>query len=1136
MGCFGPPNLGEFRVVYANQQVPSGEIGVSVVNAHKHYANNVVVTSKYKIWNFVPKNLFEQFRRIANFYFLCIVVVQFSILDRTPVSPITSLLPLVFVITVTAFKQGYEDWRRHRADKEVNNRPAIVIKQGREKSVYSKHIKVGDIVKVQNNEEIPCDLVVISSCEEEGKAHIMTANLDGETNLKVRSSLLETAQLTTAQDLTNFQGKVECDHPEYDMYKFNGRMILFNESAPTTHALGPSNLLLRGAKLKNTEYCYGLAVYTGRDTKMAQNQKDKTTKFSSVEKKMNSYLLVFLVILLLLAIICTGLKFAWDKKKGDAWYLLKPYDFDVVEVLINLLSFLVLFNYVIPISLYVTVEIQKFSGALFFDWDLELYHESTDEPAKANTSDLNEELGQVEYLFSDKTGTLTENDMQFRQCSIGGVKYIEVNEKLFQDEAANEAGIDHSNVTEEIKEFLLALALCHTVQADEASPTKSEDDQSDGVPLTPTTTKVYTYQASSPDEKALCEAASRYGVIFKGKSSEYMDLEVCGKLERYKILHVLEFDSTRKRMSIILETPRKEILLLCKGAESHVLPRCVSGPSQETLDHIDGYAELGLRTLTVVSRKIPRSLFEVIDIKLVVAQQAITDREEQLQAVFDEVEQDFHLLGATAVEDKLQDGVKQTIEALREAGIKVWVLTGDKEETAVNISHSCGHFKHGMEIMSVTHKKTEEEVNLAFDECMLKLESKHNRSTEFAVVVDGATLAVILSNQSETFLQICKECVAVLCCRMSPLQKAQVVKLVKTSGSAPITLAIGDGANDCSMIQEAHVGCGIMGKEGRQAVRCSDYAFHRFRYLKRVLLVHGHHYYTRLAVVVQYFFYKNVSFVIPQLLFQLMNGFSSMSLYSSAYLTAYNIFFTSMPVLLYGVFEQDLKADSLMASPILYKDMAKNKLLSWKEFAYWMIAGIWHGLVIFLGTKFLYGKSSFDSGMFDYGMFSYGTFVYTLVIIVANLKFALYIHYWTWFVHFFLWGSILLYIIFVLVFCGFVWPWPWIKDAFNVDLDMSLYHVVYHLFDSSAFWLASILIIWLCIMPDITLTVLKKHFMPTPSQTCQDKENRRRSKCRKLRKKRGVMNICQLTESQEHRRELEENLIEPSLYYYAESK
>ncbi|XP_074634074.1 phospholipid-transporting ATPase IF-like isoform X2 [Acropora palmata] len=1063
----------EWRTVYVLNKYPSSDPDVET--KQKRYSDNVIVTAKYTILNFIPKNLFEQFRRIANFYFLCIGVIQ--LLIDSPVSPVTSILPLAFVITVTAIKQGFEDWLRHKADREVNNRPTKVVREGQVQNIPSKNVKVGDIVQVSENEEIPCDLVVVSCEDPGGTCHITTANLDGETNLKVRNALSNTATMQTAQQLSHLSAYIECQHPQEDLYSFTGRMIITprGERESVIKSLGPQNLLLRGARLKNSSYSFGVAVYTGAETKMALNQQQGAHKFSTVEKTMNTFLIVFLVILLCQAALCTGLMY-W--KQGTPTgipsyvYTEKPkVTFTGSNgVLDSFLVFLILFNYVIPISLYVTVELQKFIGALFFAWDLKMYLEDTDERAIANTSDLNEELGQVEYVFTDKTGTLTENEMQFRECSIAGIKYVELDSQLFLADQTDGPSVSARSVGSEVVEFFLTLSLCHTVQASKETSHNAIYD--------------YHYQASSPDEKALVEAAVRFGVTYRGKIGDDIEVRVGDTIERYSLLHVLDFDSTRKRMSVIVKSPRAEYMLLVKGAETSIFDRLASGPGEVTLGHINEYAEKGLRTLAVARRLLREEDFVLIDRKLTEARQAILDREEKLARVYEEVERELHVIGATAVEDRLQDGVPETIEALREAGIKVWVLTGDKEETAVNISHSCGHFKTGMEVMFITKKQTERQCHEELVKCRDVL---HRRSLGghklYGLVIDGSSLTHVLKEYKGLFNDICHLCVAVLCCRMSPLQKAQIVHLVKGSHGKPVTLAIGDGANDCGMIQEAHVGIGVMGKEGRQAVRTSDYAIARFRFLWRVLLVHGHWYYVRAAVMVQYFFYKNVSFITPQFFYAFFNFFSGQPLYHAFFLTAYNIFFTSLPIFVYGIFEQNIESEALQSQPRLYRDLAKNYRLSWTEFFFWIASGYWHALVLFFGSFFFFQSGSLGSAMLQYGNWSFGTFVFTVCIVVSNLKLALVTHYWTWMTHVATWGSILLFFVSTIAFNAETWKGA--QLAFGETISLDMYGVFYQLLSTGVVWLGILLLIFTSLLPDIVFMLIGRQFYPSETQNMQ---------------------------------------------------
>uniref|UniRef100_A0A665UU79 Phospholipid-transporting ATPase n=1 Tax=Echeneis naucrates TaxID=173247 RepID=A0A665UU79_ECHNA len=1011
------------------------------------------ISRSYTIWNFVPKNLFEQFRRIANFYFLIIFLVQLMI--DTPTSPVTSGLPLIFVITVTAIKQGYEDWLRHNADNEVNGAPVFVVRSGSLVQTRSKNIRVGDIVRVAKDETFPADLVLLSSDRADGTCHITTASLDGETNLKV----------CVCTHLESLQAVVECQQPEADL---SYRVTYVSQSCSTIHLslclfcvcscvrpLGPENLLLRGARLKNTKEIFGVAVYTGMESKMALNYKCKSQKRSAVEKSMNTFLIIYLGILLFEAILSTILKYAWqaEDKWDEPFYNQKTEQernsSPILKFISDFLAFLVLYNFIIPISLYVTVEMQKFLGSFFIGWDLDLYHEESDEKAQVNTSDLNEELGQVEYVFTDKTGTLTENEMQFRECSINGTKYREVNGKLLPSQTSIAIG-------EELL-FLKAVSLCHTVQISYDQPDCLVGGGDPFSHVNGFSSNHMEYYASSPDEKALVEAAKRLqpkknlppircAPVYSVKS----EVPFCSL--RYKLLHVLEFDADRRRMSVILQTPSGNTMLL----------RSV-------------FLVNGLRTLVVACRHFSPEEYIEVDRRLNSARTALQQREERLQEAFSYIEKDLQLLGATGVEDKLQDKVQETIEALRLAGIKVWVLTGDKHETAVSVSLSCGHFHRTMNILELLQQRSDNECAEQLGRLARRIKEDH--VIQHGLVVDGASLSLALREHEKLFMEVCKNCSAVLCCRMAPLQKAKVVRLLKTSPEKPITLAIGDGANDVSMIQEAHVGIGIMGKEGRQAVRNSDYAIARFKFLAKLLLVHGHFYYIRIATLVQYFFYKNVCFITPQFLYQFFCLFSQQTLYDSVYLTLYNICFTSLPILVYSLFEQLVHPHVLQNKPGLYRDISKNALLSFRPFLYWTLLGFSHAFVFFFGSYILMGEDTTLMGNGQmFGNWTFGTLIFTVMVITVTLKLALETHFWTWMNHFVTWGSIAFYFIFSLFYGGIIWPFLHTQD---------MYFVFVQLLSSGSAWFAIIIIVITCLFPDVVKKVFYRHLQPTSTEKSQ---------------------------------------------------
>ncbi|XP_059371654.1 phospholipid-transporting ATPase IG-like isoform X5 [Carassius carassius] len=1092
--CGGDENRVDSRTIYVGHRpCPDTEAFIP-----SKFCDNRIVSSKYTVWNFLPKNLFEQFRRIANFYFLIIFLVQ--VIVDTPTSPVTSGLPLFFVITVTAIKQGYEDCLRHKADNEVNKYLVTVLEDGRSVKKESEKIKVGDVVEVVEDETFPCDLILLESSREDGTCFVTTASLDGESNHKTHYTVQD-----TEKDLQALTATIECEQPQPDLYKFVGRMHIYKaEQEPAVRSLGPENLLLKGATLKNTKKIYGVAVYTGMETKMALNYQGKSQKRSAVEKSINAFLLVYLCILISKAVVCTTLKYVWQSKEGqdEPWYnqkTQKEKDTNMyLKMFTDFLSFMVLFNFIIPVSMYVTVEMQKFLGSFFITWDKDFFDSEIQEGALVNTSDLNEELGQVEYVFTDKTGTLTQNNMEFIECCIDGFQYkhrdthSEVDGFTMTDGPMNKL---HQKAGQEKEElFLRALCLCHTVQVKEAGSEEVLADQVDGIDgMLPQLEEERGFIASSPDEIALVKGAMKYGFTFLGLESKSMKIKNReNNIEEYKLLHVLNFDPVRRRMSVIVQTKSGETLLFCKGADSSIFPRVKPEEVDRIRMHVERNAMEGYRTLCVAFKQLSAEEYAMADTGLREARLALQDREEKLIAVYNQVEKGMSLIGATAVEDRLQEEAAETMEALQGAGMKVWVLTGDKMETAKSTCYACRLFQRGTELLELTVRTLEDE-RLKREEKLYELLQEYHRKAvqdappvkagvtrswstanqDYGFIIDGATLSLVMNPQLEAdasqykslFLQICQNCTAVLCCRMAPLQKAQIVKMVKNSKGSPITLSIGDGANDVSMILEAHVGIGIKGKEGRQAVRNSDYAIPKLKHLKKLLLAHGHLYYVRIAHLVQYFFYKNLCFILPQFLYQFFCGCSQQPLYDAAYLTMYNICFTSMPILAYSLLEQHIDIAILLDNAALYREIANNAMLRWRPFLYWTVLGIFQGLLFFFGVRFLFSNPALQENGQVFGNWSYGTIVFTVLVFTVTLKLAMDTRHWTWINHFVIWGSLAFYVFFSFFWGGIIWPF--LKQQ-------RLYFVFANMLSSVSAWLVIIILILLSLLPEILLVVLRK--------------------------------------------------------------
>uniref|UniRef100_A0A671M3E0 Phospholipid-transporting ATPase n=1 Tax=Sinocyclocheilus anshuiensis TaxID=1608454 RepID=A0A671M3E0_9TELE len=1046
--CGGDEKRVDSRTIYVGHRpCPDTEAFIP-----SKFCDNRIVSSKYTVWNFLPKNLFEQFRRIANFYFLIIFLVQ--VIVDTPTSPVTSGLPLFFVITVTAIKQGYEDWLRHKADNEVNKYPVTVLEDGRSVKKESEKIKVGDVVEVVEDETFPCDLILLQSSREDGTCFVTTASLDGESNHKTHYTVPD-----TEKDLQALPATIECEQPQPDLYKFVGRMHIYKpEQEPAVRSLGPENLLLKGATLKNTKKISGVTVYTGMETKMALNYQGKSQKRSAVEKSINAFLLVYLCILISKAVVCTTLKYVWQSKEGqdEPWYNQKNQkekDTNMyLKMFTDFLSFMVLFNFIIPVSMYVTVEMQKFLGSFFITWDKDFFDPEIQEGALVNTSDLNEELGQVEYVFTDKTGTLTQNNMEFIECCIDGFQYKHRDTRSELDGfTVTDGPVNKLQQKEKEELFLRALCLCHTVQVKEAGSEEVLTDQVDGIDgMQPQPEEERGFIASSPDEIALVRGAMEYGFTFLGLESKSMKIKNReNNIEEYKLLHVLNFDPVRRRMSVIVQTKSGETLLFCKGADSSIFPRVKPEEVDRIRMHVERNATEGYRTLCVAYKQLSAEEYAVADTGLREARLALQDREQKLMAMYNQVETGMSLIGATAVEDRLQEEAAETMEALQGAGMKVWVLTGDKMETAKSTCYACRLFQRGTELLELT-VRTLEDGRLKREEKLLELfcvtlfnvnlKSWSTANQDYGFIIDGATLSLVMNPSREAdasqyrslFLQICQNCTAVLCCRMAPLQKAQIVKMVKNSKGSPITLSIGDGANDVSMILEAHVGIGIKGKEGRQAVRNSDY---------------------------------NLCFILPQFLYQFFCGYSQQPLYDAAYLTMYNICFTSMPILAYSLLEQHISMEILLDNAALYREIANNAMLRWRPFLYWTVLGIFQGLLFFFGVRFLFSNPALQDNGQVFGNWSYGTIVFTVLVFTVTLKLALDTRHWTWINHFVIWGSLAFYVFFSFFWGGIIWPF--LKQQ-------RLYFVFANMLSSVSAWLVIIILILLSLLPEILLVVLRK--------------------------------------------------------------
>uniref|UniRef100_A0A7N8X5K4 Phospholipid-transporting ATPase n=1 Tax=Mastacembelus armatus TaxID=205130 RepID=A0A7N8X5K4_9TELE len=1109
----------------------------------KNYKGNAIRTTKYSILTFIPMNLFQQFHRAANLYFLFLALLNWVPVVEAFQKEIT-MLPLLVVLTVTAIKDALEDYRRYLFDKKVNNNEVRVF-CGKQKAYTVqcwKDVRVGDFIHLSCNEIIPADMLLLYSSDPRGICYIETANLDGETNLKQRQVVSDFSLQGLEIHPDSFNSRIECENPNNDLSNFKGYI---EHSSGVRVGLHNSNLLLRSCTIRNTETVVGIVVYAGHESKAMMNNSGPRYKRSKLEKRLNTDILWCVVLLIVMCLTAAIGHSLWLKNLKDPIFQVDVETSPALAGFYVFWTMIIVLQVLIPISLYVSIEIVKLGQIYFIHNDLALYNEQMNSRIQCRALNITEELGQVQYLFSDKTGTLTENNMVFRRCSIYGVDYPhEENGKMLHIQADTEvkhAGQGNGKPDPElvkklnwlsspvlplsedssdtpssleftyITDFFLALAICNSVVVSSPSQprhmvskecqrsylstlspsqikgsprtftwgktdsvtfstppnsnTESEQDQECNLKsfnmrrrldLSAKGNRTHTgqvkgkaiqvdigdintncdctkqnvedltrdvgtddellYEAESPDEAALVHAARVYRCTLRGRSAESLlvDLPGIGSLT-VQLLHILPFDSNRKRMSVVIRHPLTgQVVVYTKGADSVIMDLIIILPAsfdiyshirEQTQKHLDSYAREGLRTLCIAKKVLEEEEYEVWLKKQLLAESSIENREELMLESSQSLETNLTLLGTTGIVDRLQEEVPETIEALQRAGIKVWVLTGDKQETAINIAYSCKLLCPSDQLLTASCRSKDACAAL-LEELKLEVQCGKDSLTEptaagnqeksfsnsmasFVLVIDGQTVEWALQEElNNDFIELSCRCKAIICCRSTPRQKSQVVQLIRNQLGVT-TLAVGDGANDVSMIQMADVGIGISGQEGMQAVMSSDFAISRFKHLRKLLLVHGHWCYARLANMVLYFIYKNVMYVNLLFWYQFFCGFSGGVMTNSWVLIFFNLLFTSVPPLIYGVLDQDSSADNLMGQPEIYQAAQTTKV--YIPYIFWITAvdAFYQSLVcFFMPYCALVGS--------DAGELSLGSLINASALLIILLHQVLESHTLTW--------------------------------------------------------------------------------------------------------------------------------------------
>jgi phospholipid-translocating ATPase len=972
--------------------------------------SNKVENNKYNIILFLPTVIYNQFKQFGNFFYLVMAISQF-IPDIKVGFLFAYVSPLCVVVIVSLLKELADDINRRIQDFKTNSTKVTVIQFVKNKKSSSKelkkikktysNLKVGDIIELNKDERIPADIVVLKTYNEseDSNTFIRTDQLDGETDWKLRKAPGITQKLNEYQILT-LNGYINYEPPSKFIYNFEGFISVKNDEGNIIkESLGLENTMWESTILA-TKKIIGIVIYTGKETRARMNSALPKIKLGIVDHELNMVTFYLFCIMLLAAMFLTSLKGYYSR------------------VFFTFFKFIVLFCAIIPIALRVNLVISK----TFFS--VRINKDKSVPETIARNSTIPEELGRISYIFSDKTGTLTKNEMIFKniemeteqfsqesfndlkdiledECKTNDAPLLDVYNKLKKEKEINEDNdndIDDNNLINNnintntnknknkkdilidedsndsihdekkekkshnqkkkskrvrrsrnkiIKDTITSMLLCNNV-----TPIISNEDPN-----------IISYQASSPDEIALVKFAEKLSMKLIYRTDKQIKIKnTSGTIEEYTILANFPFSSETKRMGIILQNKKYgHIIFYLKGAEN-VMMKFVKkeyvGYIQEKTENL---ATKGLRTLVLTQKLISEKDFTSWFNEYSQALTSMENRKEKLRQVISKLENNMEFLCVTGVEDLLQDEVATTIENLRNAGIKLWMLTGDKVETATCISISAGLKAKNHKIFTLTYDQIKDEENK--DNEIINLKEKLNEYNNkilidpHLLIIDGDILDLSLKYCQQEFYSSAMQAPSVVCCRCSPTQKRLIVSNIKkyTHGR---TAAVGDGGNDVAMIQEGDVGIGIVGKEGLQASLASDFSIKEFKSLNILILWWGRIAYKNTSTMANFIVHRGLIIAFCQFFFSLMFYYNPVPLYNGFLTFGFSTIFTSLPIISI-LLDQDVDKRNVINFPNLYKILLKGREINLKNFLWWLFKAIIQASIIMFGSFFMFPDKIF---------------------------------------------------------------------------------------------------------------------------------------------------------------------------------
>ena len=980
--------------------------------------SNLEENNKYNAITFVPITLFNQFKQFGNFFYLVMTVSQFY--PELAVGFLfTYIAPLAFVVAVSMAKELYDDINRRIQDKKTNSSKIRVLVPSPDKSSVQIEEKdasmllIGDIIELTKDSRVPADIIVLKTFNEakDNQAFIRTDQLDGETDWKLRKAPGVTQGMEEIQLFTS-EAYAEYEPPSKLIYNFQGVIRCKTEEGDKREPLNLENTMWASTVVASQKVI-GIVIYTGKETRAKMNLCAPKVKIGILDKEINRLNVYLFVITFVVAFIIASAR-GFNSKFFFTFF-----------------KYIILFCAIIPISLRVNLDVSK----TYFSIRINRNQEIKDTIARNST--IPEELGRISYVFSDKTGTLTKNEMIFKIVAMETESFAEdkfedlkeiVLDECKQADAplfdliskntviVSEPSSDistsslpktetegkkkkrlHRHRSKLIRDTITAMCLCNNV-----TPIVDDKDPSQT-----------TYQASSPDEVALVKFAVTLNMRLVGRTDKEIKIKDANdNLEEFDVLANFPFSSDTKRMGIILKNKKHgHIIYYLKGAEN-VMMRFVKDEYVNYIaENAENLATKGLRTLVLSQKLISQEEFDKWNVEYEDAKASMEDRKQKIAQVVSKLENNMDFLCVTGVEDLLQNNVASTIDNLRNAGMKVWMLTGDKVETATCISISAGLKAKTHKIYTIKNDdiksevdndgKTQESVLLSkFEEYKKKINIDPH-----LFIIDGDTLDLALKSCEKDFFETAMLAPSVVCCRCSPTQKRIIVKTIKKYTDAR-TAAVGDGGNDVAMIQEADVGIGIVGKEGLQASLAADYSILEFQYLNMLLLWFGRVAYKNTSMMTNFIIHRGLIIAFNQFIFSCLFYFNPVPLYSGFLSFGYSTIFTSLPCICV-LLDQDVNKSNVLTFPTLYKILLKGRELNLKSFMFWLDKAIFQSFVIMFGSIVFFEDTIYLKIV---------TVTFTALIYLEVLNIYLEVNKYHWFMWVSFGSTIVVYLLTILLF------------------------------------------------------------------------------------------------------------------------